>query len=53
MPSQDLSTQQIAALVGGVHPITGVSYPEAGLQPYYEWLIGSLHRLAEAAAGDF
>ena len=52
MPSQDLTSQQIAALVGGAHPVTGVSYPEAGLQPYYEWLIGSLYRLAEASAGD-
>ena len=52
MPSQDLSSQQIAALVGGAHPVTGMSYPEAGLQPYYEWLICSLHRLAEASAGD-
>lgn len=52
MPSQDLTSQQIAALVGSSHPITGVSYPEAGLQPYYEWLIGALHRLAQASAGD-
>lgn len=52
MPSLDLTSQQIAALVGGAHPVTGVSYPEAGLQPYYEWLIGSLYRLAEASAGD-
>ena len=52
MPSQDLTRQQLAALVGGEHPVTGVSYPEAGLQPYYEWLIGSLYRLAESSAGD-
>lgn len=52
MPSQDLTTQQIAELVGGSHPVTGLTYPEAGLQPYYEWLIGSLYRLAEASAGD-
>jgi hypothetical protein len=52
MASQDLSTQQIAALVGTTHPVTGLAYPEAGLQPYYDWLIRSLHRLAEASAGD-
>lgn len=52
MPSLDLTSQQIAALVGDTHPVTGLSYPEAGLQPYYEWLIRSLHRLAEASAGD-
>lgn len=52
MPSQDLTNQQIQSLVGESHPITGVAYPEAGLQPYYDWLIRSLHRLAEASAGD-
>ncbi len=52
MPSQDITSQQIASLVGTAHPVTGVSYPEAGLQPYYEWLIGALHRLAESSAGD-
>lgn len=52
MPSQDLTSQQIALLVGSTHRVTGVSYPEAGLQPYYEWLIDALHRLAESSAGD-
>lgn len=52
MPSSDLTSQDITALVGSTHPVTGVSYPEAGLQPYYEWLIRSLYRLAEASAGD-
>ncbi|MEM9020036.1 MAG: hypothetical protein AAGC44_05680 [Planctomycetota bacterium] len=52
MPPQDLTSHQIASLVGGTHPVTGVRYPEAGLQPYYEWLIRSLHRLADASAGD-
>lgn len=52
MPSQDLTSEQITAFVGSEHPTTGVRYPEAGLQPYYEWLIASLHRLAEASAGD-
>jgi len=52
MPSLDLSSPQIAGLVGDTHPVTGLSYPEAGLQPYYEWLIRSLYRLAESSAGD-
>ena len=52
MPSQDLTSQQIAELVGSAHPTTGLSYPEAGLQPYYEWLIEALHRLAESSAAD-
>lgn len=52
MPSQDLTSQQIAALVGSTHPTTGLSYPEAGLQPYYEWLINALHQLAQSSAGD-
>lgn len=52
MPSQDLTSQEIASLVGAAHPVTGLAYPEAGLQPYYEWLIRSLYRLAEASAGD-
>ncbi|MFN3167520.1 MAG: hypothetical protein ACE37H_10700 [Phycisphaeraceae bacterium] len=52
MASQDLSTQQIAERVGTSHPVTGLAYPEAGLQPYYDWLIRSLHRLSEASAGD-
>jgi hypothetical protein len=52
MASKDLTPQQIADLVGSTHPSTGVAYPEAGLQPYYDWLIASLHRLSEASAGD-
>ena len=52
MSSHDLTSQEIAELVGDSHPVTGVTYPEAGLQPYYEWLIRSLFRLAEASAGD-
>lgn len=52
MPSQDLTSQQIAELVGSTHPTTGVPYPEAGLQPYYAWLIDALHRLSQSSAGD-
>ena len=52
MPSQDLTSEQIVDRVGSSHAVTGMAYPEAGLQPYYEWLVRSLHRLAEASAGD-
>ena len=52
MPPLDLTSQQIADLVGSAHPITGLTYPEAGLQPYYAWLINALHRLSETSAGD-
>eukprot|EP00752_Nemacystus_decipiens_P014095 g12531.t1 len=50
--SQEPTDLGIAAMVGSAHPTAGVSYPEAGLQPYYEWLINALHRLAESSAGD-
>ena len=52
MPSKDLTSQQIAELVGSAHPATGVTYPESGLQPYYAWLIDAVQRLSEASAGD-
>lgn len=52
MPPTDLTSPQIAELVGTSHPVTGIEYPEAGRQPYYGWLINALHRLAEASAGD-
>ncbi|MEM8737670.1 MAG: hypothetical protein AAGG38_04230 [Planctomycetota bacterium] len=47
----DLDAEQIAALVGTRHGETGVEFPEAGLQPYHDWLIRTLHRLAERSLG--
>ncbi|MCC7145154.1 MAG: hypothetical protein IT443_01775 [Phycisphaeraceae bacterium] len=46
-----LSTGQIDALVGGEHPTVGFEYPPSGMQPYYHWLVRTLHLLAEASAG--
>jgi len=51
MPSADLSTQAIGDLVGSRHTVTGTEFPPAGLQPYHDWLIRTLHRLAEGSAG--
>ncbi|MEM1108715.1 MAG: hypothetical protein AAGH99_08500 [Planctomycetota bacterium] len=51
MPSPDLSTDAINALVGTRHPTTGIEFPPSGLQPYHDWLIRTLHRLAESSAG--
>lgn len=52
MSQMELSPQQISDLVGSRHPATGIAFPPAGLQPYHDWLIQTLHRLAEASAGD-
>ena len=53
MAVQPLSSDQIRALVGTRHAATGIEYPPSGLQPYYEWLVQTLHLLAEASAGPF
>jgi len=52
MPQRELTPQQIAALVDTNDPTTGLTYPSAGLQPYHDWLIQSLQRLAASSAGD-
>lgn len=51
MPSSDLSAKAIRELVGSRHTTTGIEFPPAGLQPYHDWLIQTLHRLAESSAG--
>ncbi len=51
MPHRLLTTQQIQQLVGQTHGSTGLEYPPLGLQPYYEWLVQSLHLLAESSFG--
>ena len=53
MPSIDLSPDAIRDLVGTRHDTTGIEFPPAGLQPYHDWLIRPLHRLAESSAGAF
>lgn len=52
MPAQPLGSEQIAALIDTADPRTGVTYPAAGTQPWYEWLVRTVHRLAQASAGD-
>ncbi len=43
--------EEIEALVGQRHGVSGVLYPANGLQPYYQWLVASLHLLSESSAG--
>lgn len=51
MPPLDLTESQIVELVGTRHATTGIEFPPAGLQPYHDWLIRSLHQLAESSFG--
>jgi hypothetical protein len=51
MSIQELTSAEIEALVGTRHPATGMEYPPVGLQPYYDWLLRTLHLLAESSAG--
>lgn len=51
MPTSDLSTEALQSLVGTRHATTGIEFPPVGLQPYHDWLIQTLHRLAESSAG--
>ena len=51
MAIEELTSEQIEELVGQRHAVTGMAYPANGLQPYYQWLIRTLHLLAESSAG--
>lgn len=42
MSIQELTSEEITALVGTRHPVVGFEYPVNGLQPYYEWLMRTL-----------
>lgn len=53
MPTVQLTESQIQSLVDTRHPSVDLLYPPSGLQPYYLWLINSLHRLAESSASAF
>jgi hypothetical protein len=53
MAIEELSSSAIEQRVGTRHPTTGMIYPPDGLQPYYQWLIRTLHLLAESSAGAF
>jgi len=50
MTIQELSNAEIAERVGTRHTSTGIEYPPSGLQPYYQWLVRTLHLLAESSA---
>ena len=51
MVVRELTEAEIEALVGARHEVTGLAYPANGLQPYYAWLVRTLHLLAESSAG--
>ena len=51
MSIKELTPDEIDALVGTRHPVTGVEYPPNGLQPYYYWLIRALHLISESSVG--
>lgn len=51
MPIKELTHNEVENLVGTRHTITGIEYPPNGLQPYYHWLIRTLHLLAESSLG--
>jgi hypothetical protein len=53
MSIKELSPDEIDALVGTRHPVTGVEYPPNGLQPYYDWLMRALHLISESTIGAF
>lgn len=52
MTIEQLSSQQIDQLVGTHHASTGIEYPPEGMQPYYQWLVRTLHLLAESSAAN-
>lgn len=47
----ELTAAQARALAGTRHAETGVLFPEEGMQPYYLWLVRTIHELASASAG--
>ncbi|MEM1186802.1 MAG: hypothetical protein AAGI53_17590 [Planctomycetota bacterium] len=53
MPTPDLASTTIDALINTRDARTGMRFPPPGLQPYHAWLIDSLHRLAASSAGDY
>jgi hypothetical protein len=53
MSIKELSPDEIDALVGTRHPVTGIEYPPNGLQPYYHWLMRAMHLISESTIGAF
>ncbi|MFI4860972.1 MAG: hypothetical protein ACIAXF_09860 [Phycisphaerales bacterium JB063] len=52
MTPSELTHEQVEQLVNTRDDATGLLYPPAGLQPYHDWLIQTLHRLAASSAAD-
>ena len=50
MSIEELNPSEIEQRVGTRHALTGIEYPPDGLQPYYHWLVRTLHLLAESSA---
>ncbi len=53
MAMKILSQSEIDDLIGTAHTGTGMIYPPPGMQPYYVWLVNTLHRLAECSVPAF
>jgi len=51
MPTRPLEPDQLESLVDTRDPVTGLTYPRAGLTPYHDWLIETLHLLAASSLG--
>ncbi len=51
MTFREMNHEELRELVGEKEAVTGMEYPAQGLQPYYGWLVNSLHKLAVASAG--
>ncbi len=51
MTYREMNHEELRGLVGQRESVTGMEYPAQGLQPYYQWLVNSLHKLALASAG--
>jgi hypothetical protein len=49
MAFKPLTSDEIQALVGRTHAATGITFPQPGLTPYYDWLMRTLHLLAESS----
>ena len=52
MPIDPPDSAALALDAGSRHPVTGVLTPDLGMQPYYDWLLESLHLLSESACGQ-
>ena len=51
MSIQPPDASALALDAGSRHAVTGVLTPELGMQPYYDWLLETLHLLNESSCG--